>query len=72
MQSTLPAGVGFTTMHLSVRYLRPMTADGGPVRAIGNVVNRTRQTALADVELRDVMDRLIAQGTGSFMIFPAT
>jgi uncharacterized protein (TIGR00369 family) len=68
VQSTLPAGTGFTTMHLAVRYLRPIFADTGHVRAVGTVINRGRRTALADVELRDPLDRLLAQGAASFML----
>lgn len=70
VQSTLSAGTGFTTIHLSVRYLRPIIADEALVRGVGTVVNRTRRTALAEVELRDPMDRLVAEGTASFMVFP--
>ena len=72
VQSTLPAGTGFSTIHLSVRYLRPITADETLVRAVGTVVNRTHRTALADVEVRDPMDRIVAQGTASFMLFAPT
>jgi uncharacterized protein (TIGR00369 family) len=68
VQSTLPAGMNFTTMHLAVRYLRPVYADTGHVRAVGTVLNRGHRTALAEVELRDPMNRLLAHGTGSFML----
>lgn len=70
VQSTCRPGTGFTTTHLSVRYLRPMTADQGPVQAVGTIVNRGKRTALTAVEVRDVMGRLMAQGNASFMIFP--
>ncbi|MFI5735022.1 PaaI family thioesterase [Kribbella sp. NPDC051587] len=70
VQSTLPPGVGFSTIHLSVRYLRPIFGNQGEVRAVGTVKNRGRRTALAEVEMRDAQDRLVAQGTGSFMLLP--
>jgi uncharacterized protein (TIGR00369 family) len=70
VQSTLPAGTSFATMHLSVHYLRPILADLDHVRAIGTVTNQGRRTALTDVELRDPADRLLAHATGLFMLFP--
>jgi uncharacterized protein (TIGR00369 family) len=70
VHSTVPAGTGYTTLDLSVHYLRPITADTGPIRAIGTLVNRGRRTALAQVELRDPADRLLAHATSSCMLFP--
>ena len=70
VHTTLPAGTGYTSLDLSVKYLRPLTADTGPVRAIGRVINKGRRTALAEGELRDAADRLLAHGTSSCMIFP--
>ena len=70
VQSTLPVGTGYTTMDLSVHYLRPITAGAGPIRAIGTIVNRGRRTALAHVELRDRSGRLLAHATSSCMLFP--
>ena len=64
------AGTGYTTLDLSIHYLRPITADVGPVRAVGTLVNRGRRTALAHVELRDPMNRLLALATSSCMLFP--
>lgn len=69
VQSIVPAGVGYTTLDLSVHYLRPITEHTGPVRAIGTLVNRGRRTALAHVELRDPTDRLMAHATSSCMLF---
>jgi uncharacterized protein (TIGR00369 family) len=71
VHTTLPAGAAYTSLDLSVKYLRPLTADTGPVRGIGQVINKGRRTALAQGELRDAADRLLAHGTSSCMIFPA-
>jgi uncharacterized protein (TIGR00369 family) len=70
VHSTLPLGTGYTTMDLSVHYLRPITGEGGPIRAIGTLLNRGRRTALAHVELRDSANRLLAHATSSCMLFP--
>src|SRR5215470_13692391 len=51
VHTTLPAGASYTTLDLSVRYLRPATTDMGTIRAIGTVINRGRRTALAEAEL---------------------
>jgi uncharacterized protein (TIGR00369 family) len=71
VHSLLPAGTAYTSLDLSVKYLRPLTSDTGPVRGIGRVINKGRRTALAEGELRDAADRLLAHGTSSCMIFPA-
>ncbi len=71
VHTTLPAGTGYTSMDLAVKYLRPLSADTGPVRAIGTIINRGRRTALAQGELRDAADRLLAHATSTCMIFPA-
>ncbi|MFH9553358.1 PaaI family thioesterase [Streptomyces sp. NPDC017435] len=70
VQSTLPQGTAYTSLDLTVKFLRPITVDTGPVRAIGTVVNRGRQTALAQAQLLDEKDRLLAHATSSCMIFP--
>ncbi|MEV7044548.1 PaaI family thioesterase [Amycolatopsis sp. NPDC051061] len=69
VQTTVPVGNGYTTLDLSVHYLRPLSADLGPIRAIGTVLNRGRRTALAHAEVRDGNDRLLAHATSSCMIF---
>ncbi len=69
VHTTVPAGAGYTTLDLTVHYLRPITADIGTVRAIGTVINRGRRTALANAELRDSNDRLLAHATSSCMVF---
>ncbi|HEY2698161.1 MAG TPA: PaaI family thioesterase [Pseudonocardiaceae bacterium] len=69
MHTTLPAGTGYTTVDLSVHYLRPVTVAIGPIRAIGTVLNRGWRTALGQAELRDSADRLLAHATSSCMLF---
>ena len=72
IHTLLPAGTGYTTIDLSVHYLRPITIELGPIRAIGRVLNRGRRTALGEAEVRDGNDRLLAHATSSCMIFSAT
>ncbi|MFJ5775401.1 PaaI family thioesterase [Streptomyces sp. NPDC093094] len=70
VQSVLPAGTGYTSLDLSVKFLRRMTVDTGPVRAVGRVVSSTRRTALAEATLVDEKERLLAHATSSCLLFP--
>jgi uncharacterized protein (TIGR00369 family) len=70
VHSTLPAGMAYTSLDLSVRFLRPISGDTGPIRAVGQVRNRGRRTALAEAELLDADDRLLAHATSTCLLFP--
>nr|WSY57300.1 PaaI family thioesterase [Streptomyces sp. NBC_00886] len=70
VQSTLPQGMGYTSLDLTVKFLRPITVDTGRVRAVGTVLNGGRRTALAQAELFDEKDRLLAHATSSCLLFP--
>lgn len=69
VQTLLPAGISMTSVDLSVKYLRPLTADSGPLRAVGTVLSKGKRTALGQAELRDAADRLVAHGTSTCLIF---
>ena len=49
VHSTLPAGVGYTTTDLQVRYVRGITRDTGRVVCEGTVVHRGRTVATAEL-----------------------
>ncbi|GAA4547501.1 PaaI family thioesterase [Pseudonocardia xishanensis] len=68
VHTTLPAGVGYTSLDLDVKFLRPMTATSGEVTATGWVLNAGRRTALAQAELRDADDRLLAAASSSCIL----
>jgi uncharacterized protein (TIGR00369 family) len=70
VQSTLPAGMAYTSLDLNVKFLRRITVDTGRVRAVGTVLNGGRQTALAEARLIDDQDRLLAHATSSCLLFP--
>jgi uncharacterized protein (TIGR00369 family) len=70
VQSALPAGMGYTSLDLTVKFLRPISVDTGKVRAVGTVLSQGRRTALAQAQLLDSADRLLAHATSSCMIFP--
>ncbi|GAA4589707.1 uncharacterized protein (TIGR00369 family) [Actinoplanes octamycinicus] len=69
VQSTLPVGVGYTSMDLNVKFLRPVTVDSGTLTCTGGVLQSGRRTALAEARLTDGRGRLIAHATSSCLIF---
>lgn len=71
VHSTLAAGEGYTSLDLTVKFLRPVTEASGRLRAEGRVISRGRRTALAEAQLVDSAGRLVAHATSSCMIFPA-
>ena len=70
VHTTLPAGVGYTSLDLNVKFLRPVTVDTGTLRCEGTVLQRGRRTALAEARLTDPADRLVAHATSTCLIFP--
>lgn len=68
VHSTLAVGELYTTLDLSVKFLRPVTVDSGRLRAVGTVIQRGRRTALAEGKLYDAANRLVAHATSSCMI----
>jgi uncharacterized protein (TIGR00369 family) len=69
VHTKLQAGTAYTSLDLSVKFLRPVTADTGPLTATGEVITIGRRTALAEARLTDGTGRLIAHATSSCLIF---
>ncbi|MFD6755060.1 PaaI family thioesterase [Micromonospora gifhornensis] len=70
VHSTLPAGIGYTTLDLNVKFLRPVTVNSGMLRCEGTVLQQGRRTALAQARLTDGRDRLVAHATSSCLLLP--
>ncbi len=70
VHSTLEPGERYTSLDLTVKFLRPVTIESGRLRAVGKVVQRGRRTSLAEAQVFDAADRLVAHATSSCMIFP--
>ena len=68
VHTTLPAGLGYTSLDLSVKFLRPVTMATGPITAEGNVVHLGRRTALAEAKIVDEAGKLYATATSTCMI----
>jgi uncharacterized protein (TIGR00369 family) len=69
VHTTLPAGVGYTSQTLEVKYLRPITSDSGLVRCEAHVVHRGRKTATSEAKLIAASSgKLLATGTSTCLI----
>jgi uncharacterized protein (TIGR00369 family) len=66
--TTLPAGVGYTTVETKVNFVRAITPATGAVRAEGRVVARGRTIITAEGTLTDSRGRLLAHGTSTLMV----
>jgi uncharacterized protein (TIGR00369 family) len=70
VHTTLPANLAYTSLDISVRYIRPGSIDGGELRAEGRVVHRGRKVRTAEATLTDEAGKLIATATSSLMVLP--
>ena len=70
VHSTLPRGTGYTSIELKVTYLRAVTADSGPLRAVGRVIKTGRRVAFAEGEVLDAAGRSVATASSSLLVFP--
>ena len=70
VHTTLPRGLGYTSIELKVNYLRPVRADSGPLTAVGTVVKPGRRVAFAEGQVLDAADRVVATGSSSLLVFP--
>jgi uncharacterized protein (TIGR00369 family) len=70
VHTTCPAGVGYTSQTLEVKYLRPITRDTGRVRCEAEVIHRGRKTATSEARLTAAeTGKLLATGTSTCLIF---
>jgi len=66
--STLSPGENFTTAELHVNFVKAVTADSGMLRSIGRVVHRGQQIAVAEAEIVDQQNQLIARASSTNVI----
>jgi uncharacterized protein (TIGR00369 family) len=69
VHTTLPAGVGYTSLGLEVKYVRPITRETGRVICEAGVLHRGRRQATAAATLKDTSGRLLSHGSATCMIF---
>lgn len=68
VQTTLPAGRGYTTVELKINLVRALREDTGPVRAEGWIVHAGRQIATAEGRLTGADGKLYAHGSTTCLI----
>lgn len=69
VHTTLAVGEVYTSVDLTVKFLRPVTVDSGLLTCEGTVLQRGRRTALAQAQLTDQAGKLVAHATSTCMIF---
>ena len=70
VHTTLDAGIGYTSIDITVNYLRPVTVDSGTLVAVGRVTKPGRRVALAAAEIHDGAGRLVATASSNCLVFP--
>jgi uncharacterized protein (TIGR00369 family) len=72
VQTTLPAGVGYTTLELKVNFTRPITRDTGRVLCRAEIVHRGGRVATAEGRVvAEETGKLLAHGTTTCLILAA-
>ena len=66
--TTLPKGVGYTSIDLNVSYLRPITSTSGVIRATGRVVKGGQRVIFAEGVIEDAAGRTLATATSSLLV----
>lgn len=69
VNTVVPAGFHYTTVDLTINYVRPVTEATGEVRAEGKVVHAGRRIATAEGRLTAADGKLLAHGVTTCMIF---
>lgn len=65
VHTTLAVGELYTSVDLTVKFLRPVTVDSGLLTCEGTVIQRGRRTALAQAQLTDAAGKLVAHATST-------
>ncbi len=68
VQSTLPAGTGYTSVEIKVNYLRPVHGHTGELSARGWVTKPGRRIAFAEGDVRDAAGKVVATASSTCLI----
>jgi uncharacterized protein (TIGR00369 family) len=69
VQSTLPAGMAYTSLDLNVSFLRGITSATGRVTAQGRVTKPGSRAAFVEADIKDASGRLLATATSTCLVF---
>lgn len=67
LHTTLPEGVGFTSVEIKVNYLKAVTVDSGTLTAVGTVVKAGSRIGFAEARVTDAAGALVATATSTLM-----
>jgi uncharacterized protein (TIGR00369 family) len=67
--TTLPAGVGCSTLEIKVNFVRPITDRTGLVRCEGKIIHGGNRIAIAEGRITDSRDKLCAFAVSTCMVF---
>jgi uncharacterized protein (TIGR00369 family) len=70
VQTTLPQGQGYTSIEITVNYLRPVLAGSGRLTCVATVTKPGNRVAFADGVVTDASGKTVATATGSLLVFP--
>jgi uncharacterized protein (TIGR00369 family) len=70
VMSTLPKGMGYTTLELKVNLIRALTDKTGPVRAEGKVIQVGGRVGVAEGRIIDAEGKVYAHATTTCLVFP--
>ena len=66
--STLPAGVGYTSVEIKVNYLRPVLADTGALIATGQVIKGGNRVIFAEGNVTTSAGDLVATASSTLLV----
>lgn len=69
VHSTLDSGTGYTSLDISVSYLRPVTKDSGLLTARGWVTRRGRRAAFSEGEVTTPDGKVVATAKSTCLVF---
>lgn len=70
VQTTLPFGLGYTSLEIKVNYLGALSASTGPLTAVGRVTKPGKRVAFAEATLTDSAGKLVATASSTLLVFP--
>ena len=68
VQTIASPGTAFKALDLKINIIRPVTPDGGELRAVATVVHRGRQLAISTTEITNGRGKRVAVATGTTML----
>lgn len=69
IHTTLPGGVGYTSVEIKVNYLKAVTVASGPLTAVGTVVKAGSRIGFAEGKVTDAAGNLVATASSTLLVF---